>query len=264
MKNKKLRQDVLALGLLPLLVAFLAVYFKLDYFVTTLFYFGLPGLYLSLRDKQKIRRNLIFSSLFTVPAVYADYLAERSLAWYEPSSIFNFRVGGIVPIEAVLWFFLLSYLVIAFYEHFFDHATHKVVGKRMKILASLAVVGTTGFIIQLLMRKAPMISYFYLKFGLILGLIPLSAFLLKFPRFLSVFIKSAPYFLALSVINEFIGLHNTHWLFPGHEFIGWLGFHGYRVPDEEVIFWMVLFSSIVIAYFEIFDDNRLKLKWRRH
>lgn len=145
--------------------AILAIYFKLDYFVTTLLYFGLPGLYLSLQDRKKIKRNLIFSILFTVPAVYVDYLAEKSLAWFEPSSIFHFRIGGIVPIEAILWFFLLSYLVIAFYEHFFDHATHKSVGKHMKILLSLAVVGTTFFIVQLLMHKQPVISYFYLKFG---------------------------------------------------------------------------------------------------
>src|SRR5580765_1231855 len=104
-KNKKLKQDILALVMLPVSVALLAVYFRIDYFFTTLLYFGLPALYLSLQDKKKVKRNLIFSSLFTIPAIYADYVAEKSLAWYEPSSITGFRVGGIVPIEAILWFF---------------------------------------------------------------------------------------------------------------------------------------------------------------
>lgn len=261
MKNKKLCQDLIALISLPAIVAIFAVVFKLNYFITTLLFFGLPGLYLSLKDKTKIKRNFIFSTFFTVPAIYVDYMAERALSWAEPSSIANFRVGGVVPVETILWFFLLSYLIIAFYEHFFDHTTHKTVGRHMKILFALATLGTAGFIVPLLMNKQhPIISFFYLKLGLVLGLIPLSIFLIKFPRFITALLKTAPYFLALSILNEFVGLHNGHWFFPGHQFIGWIGVGAYRIPYEELIFWMILFSSIVIAYFEVFDDNRLKFK----
>lgn len=261
MKNKKTVKDLSVLIAAPIIVAIVAVTFKLNYFTTTLLFFGLPGLYLSLQDKTKIKRNLVFSLAFTLPAIYADYIAERSLAWAEPSSVLSYRVGGIVPIEAILWFFLLSYLIVAFYEHFFDHIHHKNIGKRMKLLFALVTVGTAGFIFTLLVRaQHPIISYFYLKFGLVLGLIPLSIFLIKFPRFITVFLKTAPYFLVLSILNEFVGLHNGHWFFPSQQFIGWVGVGTYRVPYEELLFWMILFSSIVIAYFEVFDDNRLKFK----
>lgn len=245
----------------PTIAAVIAWVFNLNFLVTTVLFLGVPALYLSLKDPAKVRRNLIFSSIFTIPGIYIDYMAEKDLAWSATSSLFAYRVGGVVPIENIVWFFLLTYLIIAFYEHFFDHASHVLVSKHMRLLFALVTIGTVAFVAPLLAhRQQPVVSYFYLKLGLCLGLLPLVLFLANFPRYLSIFLKVAPYFLALSLVEEFVGLHNGHWIFPGHHFIGWVSLGAYRFPYEELIFWMILFSSIVIVYFEVFDDNRLKLK----
>lgn len=256
--------DSLALALWPLAAALAAWLADLNFLVTTLLFFGGPALYLSLKDKSKIRRNLIFSAVLTVAGLYTDYIAERDHAWFEPQSIFSFRLGGLEPVESVLWFFLLTYLIVAFYEHFFDHSRHKLMGRRMRLMFVIVAVASILFWPLLLARPAWLdFSFFYLKFGLGLGLLPLLAFLVKFPRFLTIFLKTAPYFLALSLLNEFVGLHNGHWLFPGPHFIGWVGLGSFHFPVEELVFWMVLFSSIVIMYFEFFDDNRLNFRRAR-
>jgi len=262
--NKKSDNDIAALALLPVAAALLALVFKLNFLVTTILFFGSPALYLSYREPSKIKRNLIFAGCFTIAGIYTDYMAERDLSWAEPSSVFNFRIGGLEPIESVVWFFLITYLVLAFYEHFFDKSSHKAVGKRMKLMFLILIFATISFLLMLLAyHNSFSIQYFYLKLGIIFGLLPLSAFIFEFPKFLSIFLKTAPYFLAISLLDEFVGLHNHHWIFPGTHFVGWVQLGTYRFPFEELIFWMIMFSSIVIAYFEIFDDDRLKFKLLR-
>jgi len=268
MKNRKKQSRakatyIVVLGLVPLTAALLSLVLKLDFLLSTILFFGVPALYLSLKETEKVPRVLVFSVLFSLAGLYADYIAERDLAWAGPSTIFPVRIGGLVPIENLVWFFLLTYFILIFYEHFFDHFRHKTVGRRMYLLYIVLVLATLAFCALLLLdSRAMTVSYFYLKLGLILGLLPVVAFLVGFPKFLGVFLKTAPYFIALCLLNEFVGLHNGYWTFPGHDFIGWVHLGSYRIPWEELIFWIVMFSSIVIIYFEVFDDNRLHLGYR--
>lgn len=266
MKNKKIdkvnvTQDLAFLILLPALAAAAVWALKLDFLVSTILFFGLPALYLTLKGEHKVKRTLVFSVCFTIAGVYTDYMAERDLAWTEKSSVLSFRIGGVVPVESIVWFFMMTYLIISFYEHFFDRVPHKIAGQRMKLLYIVLTLSSVVFFLPLAVHRAlPVVTFFYLKLGLVLGVLPLTAFIIEFPRFLSRFLKIAPYFLALSLLNEFIGLHNHHWIFPGKHFVGWISLGTFRFPYEELIFWMVMFSSIVIVYFELFDDNRLKLR----
>ncbi len=268
MKTKKshhnTKQDLLVLVAAPILAAIASWVLRLDFLLSTVLYFGAPALYLSVRDTSKIKRTAIFAACFSIVGVYVDYMAERDLAWVEPKSLLHFRFGGLVPIESLVWFFLLTYLIAIFYEYFFDQLSHKPIGHRMKYLFFIVAIASTAFFLSLLTRnEIPRVSYFYLKMGIFLGALPLAAFIFELPRFLSIFLKTAPYFFALSLLGEFIGLHNGYWSFPGQHFIGWMQIGSFHFPYEEFIFWMVMFSSIVIVYFEIFDDNRLRFRLRR-
>lgn len=260
--NKDDLIDYALLILIPILAGAISVFARIDFLFSTFLFFGLPALYLSLKNPSKILRTLIFSGCFTLASIFADYMAEKDFAWREPLSVLSFRIAGQVPIESVVWFFLLTYLVVIYYQHFFDRAKHKLVGRKMPILFGLLVIGTILFCLPFLFGSSPMtISYFYLKLGLFLGFIPLIAFTFEFPRFISIFLKMTPYFISLSLLNEIVGLHNNYWQFPGTHYIGWVEFGSYRFPLEELLFWMVMFCSIVVAYFEFFDDNHLKLRF---
>jgi hypothetical protein len=260
-KNKQdLYLDVVILTGLPIGVTLLSLIIPLNYLQSDLLFLGLPALYLSWRQKSAIKRVLLFTIILSAGGAFIDYLAELDHAWAGPT-IFPFKLGGIAPIENLVWFFLITYLIIIFYERFFDNATHKLLGRRMSYLYLIMAVLSIMFCLSLLIDgKAPQISYFYLKLGIFFGVLPLLAFLIEFPRFIRLVLTTAPYFIALSLLNEIIGLRNGYWWFPGEHFIGRVNLGNYSVPFEELIFFVVLFSSVIIAYFELFDDNRLKLR----
>jgi hypothetical protein len=173
-------------------------------------------------------------------------------------------VFGLVPLEDIVWFFLLTYLILSYFGHFYDRLSHKLVGRRMPYLYLVIVLISTAWILlTLLSDHAYDITYFYLKGGILFCAVPVLAFLFEFPKFMRTFLLTMPYFTAISLLEEVVSLHKGYWSFPGNHFVGWAHLGNYSFPIEELVFWVILFSSVVLAYFEFFDDDRLKLKWRR-
>ncbi|HEX5448252.1 MAG TPA: hypothetical protein VFW90_03595 [Candidatus Saccharimonadales bacterium] len=264
MKNKKTRKEGIAfLVLWPIVAAFASWVFPSNFFESSILFFAVPGVYLSWRNPPAIKSALAFSSIFTVAGTGIDYAAVQDKTWSVPT-IFPFRIGGAVAVEDVVWFFLLTYMIIAYFEFFYDHLHHKTLGKRMPYLYLITLITLGCYaLLSLTVGHAYDISYFYLKSGLVLGFFPVLGLLFEFPRLISTFFKTAPYFIAVCFIEEIVGLHGGYWSFPGSHFIGWVQFGRYRFPFEEFFFWIILFSSTILAYFEIFDDNRLKFRFRR-
>ena len=224
---------------------------------------GLPAVYLSWRKPGAIARSFYFSAPLSLVAVVGDYFAIKDQAWHVPT-IFPFRILATVPLENVIWFFLVAYLITIFYEVFFDHMRHKTFGRRLHYLYLMLITAFTTLVaIILFQNNTPSLSYFYFKSSLVLAALPLAAFIFEFPRFLGTLLKITPYFACLFFLNEIVGLHKGYWTFPGNHFIGWISIAGYRFPYEEAMFYIVLFAAVIITYFEIFDDNRLKFKFNR-
>lgn len=262
-KKSKAKYDAVVLIALPILAGVASWVLPLNYLSSIILFFGLPSIYLSCRKPEIIKRTLVFAATFALIGSIGDYFAVKDGSWHVPT-IFSFKLFNVVPMEDIIWFFSVSYLILAYYELFFDHYPHKTVGRRMRylytILASIIAILAVAWCMDGGLKT---INYFYLKSSIVLAIIPLAAFLFEFPRFLSVFLKITPYFICLFFLTEIVGLHNGYWSFPGRHFIGWVELGGYRFPWEELIFYIVLFGSVTIAYFEIFDDNRLKFKARR-
>jgi hypothetical protein len=145
-----------------------------------------------------------------------------------------------------------------FYEHFLDkHVKKENYTKNMKyfIVLTLILLGLffSAFIANPAFLKIP---YFYLVFGMILGLLPVIFVLLKFPILFSKFFKTTAYFFVLTFAYEITALKLGWWSFPGTEFIGWVSVLGTRFPLEELFFWIVLGGMIILAWYEFFDDDR--------
>jgi hypothetical protein len=261
MKNKKANvNDLAILIIVPLLASVLCWVINLNMMSATLLFFGVPAAYLSWRKPAAIKRNLIFSGTFVLIAYLGDLYAVSDKAWYT-TTIFNFRLPGGVPIEDLVWFFLCSYLIIAFYELFFDHLSHRTLGRRMILLYALVSAAALVVIVLFLLHgNIGTISYFYLKSCIILGIIPLTTFLIEYPRYFGVFLKMTSYFVCLFLLNEIVANHSHHWFFLGQHYIGKVNLGPYPIPLEEMVFYIILLCSITISYFELFDDNRLKFK----
>jgi hypothetical protein len=264
-KSNHFLTDAFVLTLTPILAAVLTLGLPINLLVSTLLFFGPAALYLSLRRKDIILRSSMFALVVTVISVLTDYLAERDQSWVSTSS-FNIRIAGQVPIEALVWVFLFTYLIIAYFLFFFDQSKHKRVGKRMPIgfIAAAAVLVWLGLtaIIDVHFK----IDWFYIKFGLLIIFLPLVAFTISFPQYLRTFIKIMPYFIFVGLLNILVGLEVGHWSYPGHHYIGWVQLGSYRFPREELVFWIILYAPFLVSQYEFFNNDRLtgSKDWHRY
>lgn len=251
--------DVIILVLTPLLAALLTLALPINLLVSTLLFFGPTALYLSLRRKDIIYRSSIFAFGVTIISILTDYLAERDQSWVSSSS-FNIRIAGQVPIEALVWVFLFTYLIIAYFLYFFDHSKHKTIGKRMPIGFIVVVAVLVWLGLTTIIDVHFKIDYFYIKFGLMIIFLPLLAFTISFPQYIRIFIKIMPYFIFVGLLNILVGLEAGHWSYPGQHYIGWVYLGSYRFPLEELIFWIILYAPFLVSQYEFLNNDRLKLQ----
>lgn len=265
MKKIGKKFDIAILLAFPLIAVGLSLAFKLNFFISTLLFYGLPAGYLTLRNKHAFGRTLIFTIPATLVAgLVFDYIAHFNGAWFVPT-IFPWRVLGVVPIEDFVWGFLYVYSILMFYEHFLDKGRHNLADKKMKYFIILLLLMVSLFLLAYFNQPGLLLnSYVYAKYGIVLSLIPVVLFLACFPKFIAKYAKIVLYFSIVSFLNELTALKLGHWTFPGRDFIGWVELFGQRFPFEEFFFYVLLGAVMILSYFEYFDDNKLKKEARRY
>lgn len=247
--------DILLLTLFPIIAVILSLVFKLNFLISTLLFFGLPSIYLSFRTSKGILRALIFSLFFgLIPGLVIGHIGVLDKDWYT-TTIFPFRIFGTLSVEEIIWIFLLVYFIVIFYEHFIDKGRHRVVDGYFKILGiALSVIFIIFFVLILVKSSLLQIKYVYMRTGL--SVIPVIILVLKHPHFFFKLLKISPYFIAVSLINLLTGVELGHWYYPGNNFIGMASVFNYKIPYEEFLLFVLLFSTVVIGYFEFFDDRK--------
>ncbi len=250
--------DIIFLILFPIISVATALTLRTNFLETTLLFFGLPSLWLSLRTLGQVAKTFLFSLFLSVPlGIVVDYIATIDQAWHVPNSVFLIRLFGIIPIEDIIYAFFLVYSIVIFYEHFLDKGKHELVDKRMKYMAWPLITLVMVFLITLFTKPEMLvIPYAYFWLGTAIFLIPAVTFLSFFPRLISKYIKTASYFFLLALMFELTGLELQLWTFPGTHFIGWVDLFGYKFPFEEFFFWFVMSAIAILSYYEFFDDNR--------
>jgi hypothetical protein len=258
--NRRRRVDLIILIFWPIIAAAISFSIGASTFSSIILFLGVPAAYLSYLNPKKILKLFLFSFVLGVPlAIVIDYVMQRTGGWFLPSSIFGpFRLLGYVTIEQIIWLFLYIYLVAIFYETFIEkNQVEKTYYHNFKYLITLMVLiyGLFGFF-YFLAPAFLLINYFYLKLGLVLGLLPITLVLLKSPKLCQKFFQTAIYFFFLSLIYELTALTLGQWTFPAkNQFIGFVEIFGLRFPFEEFFFWIMLGAMAVLAYYEFFDDD---------
>ncbi len=255
MRNKKI--DLIILILFPIVSSVAAFLFKANAFFSVILFLGIPSLYLSLKERNHIKKAAFFSLLGLPIIIFVDYIAHLTNAWVIPVSVLPYRLLGYVSLEVILWTFFQIYLVIMFYEYFLEeHVRDKIWYPRTKYLV-LIVFGLLliffGFFFTA--QNLLYIPYWYLIFGLSTILLPVILQALAFPRTLLKILKVVPYFFFLTFIYEITALKLGWWAFPGTEFVGWVSFFGVRFPFEEFSFWLMLLAVALLSYYEFYDDD---------
>ena len=108
--------DFILLITFPILASIISLTLNVNFFYGTLLFFGVPSLYLSIRNKKVALKTFLFSLIFAAPlALISDYIASISGTWLiETSALLGFRFFGIVSPEGVIWGFFYIYFVIIF------------------------------------------------------------------------------------------------------------------------------------------------------
>jgi len=255
--NNSKKSDIIFLIIFPLISVAMSLIFKTNYLVSTLLFFGLPALWLSYRKPKMITRTALFSFLFVIPlGIVVDYIVTIDDGWLVPETSFPFRLFGMVPIEDLIYVFLLAYGTILFYEHFLEKKKHSLIDKKMNYFVWLVVIIFILFLIILSKNPSALhIKYAYLWSGLIVLLLPAMSALAIFPKHFANYVKTASYFFVVTILFEFTALELGQWDYIGNHFIGWVRLFGYQFPVEEFIFALILFSIGTLSLYDFFDEK---------
>ncbi len=257
---RRKRFSLIFILLWPIVAVILSFFLQANTLVSTLLFFGVPALYLSFMNQRCIRMAGMFSLLFSIPfAIMLDYIMEITGGWYIATSVFDpYRIFGYVTIEQLIWLFLYVYLVAMFYETFLDKkCTHKLSYPKLKYLIIVLYILFGAFLILHLTKHEILeIDYFYLKFGIVLGLLPLLFAFLRLPDMYSAFFVTGAYFFYLSFLYEVTALLLGQWSFPAaNQFIGFIKIGTIAFPLEEFIFWILLGAIAVLSYYRVFGER---------
>lgn len=251
------RLDIALMIVFPLVSVAIALGFHLNFLVTTLLFYGLPSVWMSIRTPHAIVKTGVFALLIGTPlTLIVDTLAVLDQSWYIPHTVFPSRLFGVVAYEQFIWCFVFVYAIVMTHEHFIHKSRHEVIDRRMKYILWPLLVAVIAYLTVMVAKPAALrIPYAYLWFGVVLLLLPAVTMARVFPRLMSKYAKITAYFFYLSMIYELTALQLDHWRFPGTNFVGWTEIGPYRFPLEELVFWMLLGAVGVMSFFDFFDND---------
>lgn len=255
---KKTKKSELALLVaFPVLAVAFSLGFRVNFLVSILLFFLPLMIFLSFKNKQAVVKTALFSLLFVIPlAVIIDYIAVVGEAWYV-STMFDWRLFGLAPIEDFIWGFCIVYSVVIFYEHFYDKTGQERLDRHMKWLMLIIGILLLIFLDLLVINKDLLnIPYVYFWIALVLVIFPIGALFFRFRNLANKFFKVAAYFAFLTLLEELTAIYLGHWWFPGKQFIGWVEIFNLGFPLEELVFYILFGSIAILAIYEIFDDDR--------
>ena len=248
--------DLTVLCLYELLVPIITVAFHLKFYQSSIFFFFIPAIFLVLRKTKKLKHILIASVGGLGFGFIFDFVATLNHAWFVPTNQLALpRIFGIVPIDDLIWFAGWIFFMTTFYEHFIDNTKNKQISSHLKwgISISLLIMSVL-VIIFYAFPSLLQIHYAYLVcFACSLPF----AFYVFFhkPALLLPIAKLTAFFAPMFLLYELSALMTNQWIFPGF-YIGHVEILGIVMPFEEFFFWIVLSSSVVLAYYEFFVEEK--------
>ena len=243
----------------PIIASIVSLIVKASFFDSIIIFFFIPSLILSFYNKHFIKKITLFSVILSIPIVMVvDYIMHLTGGWFVYSTIFASRFLGYVPFEDFIWGFFYVYFVLMFYETFLDkHCKPNLYYPKLKYLVILFLL-FIGIFLYVYAREPRFlnISYFYLKFGVFLVIIPISFLILKFPKLYAKIFKIGVYFFYITLLHELTSLQLGQWGFPKeNQLIFIINLFGLRFPFEELFFFIMLCAIAILSYYEFFDEN---------
>ena len=248
--------DLLLISVGFFILVSIGILIEANYLFMVFLYYGIPAVYLSVRQPKHIQKSLLYAIMFALPVtLIIDYIGHVSNAWFEPSVI-GLRLLNAFPIDAFLWAITFSYYVSIFYEYFFENnLSGRLFSRNTKYFLYVIAVALSVFSIIYFANRAWLVfPHFYFIFIIAFFLLPSIIVLGRHPRLLPKVILQALYFIPYQLIYEVSALHFSNWSFPGSHYIGWVRLFSYQFPFEELL-WILLAVPAFICIYEYFVDD---------
>jgi len=252
------RVDFAIVLFLVFVAVVLSFYFTTNFLTSTILFFGMPSLFLLFRQRRQLKNIFFATFLFGLLfGFFLDYLAELNNAWSWAGTdqlVFSYKILGIVNVDVMIWFFLWTFFIIIFYEHFFEKDRGEKISPNFKYGLFLGLGAVFAIIIASFINVGLLnFGYAYLLLGF-LALLPFIYVVKKKPVLLLKFFKAAIFFSILYLVYEITALSLDQWRFPG-EYIGMVTWGSISFPIEEFVFWILLSCPVVLSYYELWVDD---------
>lgn len=243
----------------PVIASWLSFTLSLNAFLSPFIFFGVPALLLSFYKPTRVKQALLASACMLPFMAIIDYVAQNTHTWLWPlpASIIPFKLFGVVSVEVLLWIFLHVYVVILYYQYFYEKKYIFVLwNKRVKELVIATLILFVVFIaLVFLVPGLLLIPYWYLVFGIV-AIVPVVILEeMRYPLIFLKLLKVAIYFFYLNLAYEFTALKIGWWSFPSRQFLGHISFLGVTMPFEEFFFWLMLLTLAILSYYEYFFNR---------
>ncbi|MBT6691115.1 hypothetical protein HOB10_02160 [Candidatus Parcubacteria bacterium] len=252
--TKTKKNDFIILIVWNIIAFTLSFIIGINYIITAVLFFLIPSIYISLKNKDLIKKSTLFSILFSTPTVVIfSYLAHKDGAW-KNYSIINLYIFNTYPIDDFIWGILYVYYMVIFYEYFFDKNKKHIPNIFYKFIKALTII-TLSFLLLIIL-----IPQFYIPYVYILGVLTMfillpCIILINYKKIMQKLTPFLFYFFYMFMLYEYVANIKGNWSFPGQHFIGHFKIFSISFPLEEFL-WALLAAPAVIVYYEFFADDR--------
>lgn len=256
--------DFLVVIILLILGTFYALYISQNSFlgksvVCGIVYLIPSTIYLGLRKKKDwvkiITASLLFGTLF---GFFFEFIAEYNQSYSVISTLTPFKILGVLPIDNIIGHTMMVLLTLVFYEHFIDKKTGHKISHHIVYALIPAIVVISGIILLFDFHLLPKVPYIYFVMGSIAILFPIYLGIIK-PQFIKNMAMIAVFFFFVYLMFEVVAVHNSWWIYPNTQYIGWVEFLGSRFPIEELLFWMFFYAATLVSFYELYIDIHPKI-----
>jgi len=229
--------------------ALLATRFHPPIIVTAAYMFVPPVVYLALRARKQLGRDLLGAVLLgPVFGFMVEILGWTNNLWtyhdrwfFIPARLFG------TPVDILVWCFLWALYLGFLYEHFFEPAGPRGVSKLYLPMLLFALAGIGYMLLYPALFK---ITNAYLVMGLFL-LWPVAAALYWRRALVWSVVPAAALGLILNVAFEWASCTAGYWTFGAH-YLGVVALGGCTLPVEEILFWVLVSPLVVLCNFLLF------------
>jgi len=253
MKKKKI--DLLILLLLLGGGFGFTLVFNLKPLTGSILFLLIPSLYLAWRERKNFLK--IFWAVFIFGGLFGfifDFIQTFNKAWVVERLVMPWKILGIMPVDDLLGFLLMTLFIVVFYEHFLDDEKNRKISKNLiwSLVPALFAIGVI-VILFLINPNFLRISYAYLVGGITAIIFPIFLSFYK-PRLIPKFLKIGGFFFFVWFVAEIVALKTGGWIFPGEYLIN-VEVFGVSFPFEELFFWTLFYAAWVVSFYEFFVDD---------